>query len=182
MIRYFLSLLALLSVVMVEHSVAQPPKNLTALPASAFEHVYRHVRHLQAVDSAAAASGRPTNLSAYYQNLANLTQAQADALRTVSFAALAELEALDTEAKDLIVKARAEVRAKPPVANQKPPEPPPQLAGLQGKRKAALAKYRANLAQALGPAAFANLEQALIVKFKVGPSAAAATPNQGSGR
>lgn len=180
MTRHFVSVFALLAAVSVDYCSAQPPKNLTTLPASAFEHVYRHVRHLQKVDADAAASGRPTNLGAYYQNLANLTPSQAEALRTVSLAALAELEALDAEAKELILKARAEVRAKPP-ANQKPPEPPPQLAALHGKRKAALAKHRASLAQALGPAGFAKLEQSLIVKFKVGPQAAAAAPNQGSG-
>lgn len=161
------------------HVNAQAPRNLTSLPPSAFEHVYRHVKHLRNVDATAAASGRSSNLSAYYKNLAGLTQQKADAMQTVSLAALAELDALDAQAKDLILTARAQVRSKL-VAGQKPPDPPAQLAGLQGNRKAVLAKYRANLAQALGPADFARLEQALITKFKVGPQATA--PNPGPGR
>lgn len=160
------------------HAHAQPPKNLTSLPPSAYEHVYRHVRHLQAVDTAAAASGRSSNLSAYYKNLAGLTQQQADALRTVSLAALNELDVLDAQAKELILQARAQLRAKLQ-PGQRPPEPPAQLAALQGARKALLAKYRANVVQALGQNAFARLEQALIVNFKVGPQATA--PNQGTG-
>ena len=94
------------------HAYAQPPKNLTSLPPSAFEHVYRHTKHLQAVDTAAAASGRSSDLSAYYKNLGSLTQQQADAMRTVSLAALAELDALDAQAKDSILKARAQLRSK----------------------------------------------------------------------
>jgi len=68
------------------HANAQGPKNLTSLPASAFEHVYRHVRHLQNVDSVAAASGRPSNLSAHYKNLAGLTQQEAAAMQSVGVA------------------------------------------------------------------------------------------------
>ena len=161
------------------HANAQAPRNLTSLPAGAFEHVYRHVRHLRALDTAAAASGRPANLSAYYKNLAALTQPQADTMLTVSLAALAELDALDRQAKELILQARAEALAKR-LPGQKPPEPPAQLAVLQRARNAVLAKYRNNLSQELGPTAFSRLEQALIVKYKVGPQATA--PNPGPGR
>jgi hypothetical protein len=157
---------------------AQGPTNLSSLPDSAFEHVYRHVRHLQAVDSVAAASGRPTNLSAYYKNLAGLTQQQADTMQTVSLAALAELDGLDRQAQDLILQYRAQGRSKL-LPGQKPPAPPAQLAALQGARKAVLAKYHNNLSQALGQTAFARLEQALIANFKVGPQATA--PNPGTG-
>lgn len=158
---------------------AQAPRDLTSLPPSAFEHVYRHVKHLQAVDSAAAASGRPTNLSAYYQNLAGLTAQQSDVIRALSLAALAELDALDGQAKELILNARSQVQSKL-LPGQKPPDPPAQLAALQSTRRAVLVKYRGNLSQALGPTAFARLEQALITKFKVGPQATA--PNPGPGR
>lgn len=161
------------------HANAQAPKDLASLPPSAFEHVYRHVKHLQAADSAAAASGHSSNLSAYYKNLAGLTQPQADAMQAVSLAALGELDGLDRQAKDLILQARAQVRSKKLLPGQKPPPPPAQLAALQGARKALLAKYRANLVQALGPTAFARLEQALIGNFKVGPQATA--PNPGTG-
>lgn len=174
--QLFVSALALAAAGL--HANAQAPKSLSSLPPSAFEHVYRHVRHLQAVDSAAAAAGRPSNLSAYYKNLAGLTQQHADAIRTVSLAALAELDALDGQAKDLILKARAEVRSKL-LPGQKPPEPPAQLVALQNARKAVLLKYRGNLTQALGPAAFARLEQALIASFKVGPQATAPNPGPG---
>ena len=160
------------------HANAQAPANLTSLPPSAFEHVYRHVKHLQAVDSAAAAGGHPTNVSAYYKNIASLTQQQSDAMQTVSLAAVAELDALDSQAKDLILQARAQVRSKL-LPGQKPPEPPAQLAALQGLRTAALAKHRGNLVQALGPAAFARLEQALITNYKVGPRATAPNPGPG---
>ncbi|MCC7157778.1 MAG: hypothetical protein IT161_24570 [Bryobacterales bacterium] len=175
--QWFVSALAFATV--GAHANAQAPKNLTSLPPSAFEHVYRHVKHLQTVDTAAAASGRSSNLSAYYKNLGGLTQQQADAMRTVSLAALAELDALDAQAKDLILKARAEVRSRKLLPGQKPPDPPPQLAALQGARKAVLAKYRANLVQAVGPTAFARLEQALITKYKVGPQATAPNPGPG---
>lgn len=160
------------------HVNAQAPTNLSSLPAGAYEHVYQHVKHLQAVDSGAAASGRSSNLSANYKNLAGLTQQQADTMQTVSLAALAELGSLDQQAKGLILQARAKLRSKL-LPGQKPPEPPAQLAALQGARKAVLAKYRANLAQALGQTAFARLEKALIANFKVGSQAAA--PNQGTG-
>jgi hypothetical protein len=155
---------------------AQAPSNLTSLPPSAYEHVYRHVRHLQSVDNAAAATGHPTNLSAYYQNLASLTQAQAAALQSVSLAALAELEPLDQQAQTLILQARAQGKQKL-LPGQKPPAPPAGLAALQTARKALLSKYHDNLVQALGQSAFSRLEQALIVNFKVGPNA----PSQGSG-
>ena len=59
------------------------------------------------------------------------------------------------------------------------PMTPPQLAGLQGARKAVLAKYRANLVQSLGPIAFTRLEQALITNYKVGPQATAPNPGKG---
>lgn len=113
------------------------------------------------------------------QDRAGLTQQQADAVRTVSLAALAELDALDGQARDVILKARAEVRSKL-LPGQKPPDPPAELAALQSARRAVLVKYRGNLSQALGPAAFARLEQALIANFKVGPQATA--PNPGPGR
>ncbi len=148
------------------------------MPSSAFEHVYRHVKHLRAVDSAAAASGKPTNLSACYMDLAGLTQQQADAIQAVSLTALAELDALDGQAKELILKARSQARSKL-LPGQKPPGPPAELAGLQGARKAAPAKHRNNLSQAPGPTAFARLEQALIVKYKVGPNATAPKPATG---
>jgi len=174
-----LFVLALVLAVASLHSNAQAPRNLTSLPPSAFEHVYRHVRHLQGVDSAAAASGRASNLSAYYKTLASLTQQQAEAMRTVSLAALAELDSLDRQATEVIPQARAQLRSRKLLPGQKPPDPPGQLAVLQVARKAALAKYRADLVQALGPTAFSRLEQALITKFKVGPQATA--PNLGSG-
>lgn len=161
------------------HANAQAPKNLSSLPPSAFEHVFRHVKHLQGVDSAAAARGRSSNLGGYYKNLAGLTQQQADAMQTVSLAALGELDALDRQAKDLILQARAQVRTRKLMPGQKPPDPPAQLAALQGARKAVLAKYRANLVQALGPTAFARLEQALITNFKVGAQATAPNPGPG---
>lgn len=154
---------------------AQAPANLSSLPASAYEHVYRHVRHLQAADTAAAVSGQPTNLSAYYKNLAGLTQPQADAMQTVSLAALVELDALDQQAQTLILQLRAKGHQKL-LPGQKPPTPPAQLTGLQASRKALLNKYHDNLVQALGQSAFARLEQALIANFKVGPTA----PNQGT--
>lgn len=174
--RLFISVLTLIAA--APHGNAQAPTNLSSLPDSAFEHVYRHVKHLQAVDSAAAASGRSSNLSAYYKNLAGLSQQQADAMQTVSLAALAELDALDGQAKALILQARSQARSNL-LPGQKPPQPPAQLAILQGARNTVLAKYRANLAQALGPTAFARLEQALIANFKVGPRATA--PNSGAG-
>jgi hypothetical protein len=158
---------------------AQPLRNLSSLPDSAFEHIYRHIRYLQTLDSASAAKGRATNLSAHYKNLAGLTQQQAVALQTVSLAAVTELDGLDRQAQDLILQSRAQGRTQL-LPGQKPPAPPAGLATLQNARKAALFKYRNNLAEALGPAAFARLEQALIVSFKVGPQAT--TPNPGTGR
>jgi hypothetical protein len=172
--QLFLSSLALLAAGI--HANAQAPASLSSLPASSYEHVYRHVRHLQAADNAAAVSGHPTNLSAYYRNLAGLTQPQADAMQTLALAALAELEPLDQQAQTLILQARAQGKPKL-LPGQKPPAPPAQLAVLQTARKAVLTKYHANLAQALGQAAFTRLDQALIANFKVGPTAS----NQGSG-
>ena len=174
--QLFVSTLSL--VVAGLHANAQAPTNLASLPASAYEHVFRHVRHLQAIDSAAATSGHPTNLSAYYKNLAGLTQQQADTMQTLSLAALSELDALDAQAKDLIIEARAK-GPKKLLPGQKPPEPPGQLVSLQAARKVALTKYRNNLSQALGKDAFTRLEQALIVNFKEGPLATA--PNTGTG-
>jgi hypothetical protein len=159
----------------VSSAKAQAPSSLSTLPPSAYEHVYRHVRHLQAVDTAAAAAGHTTNLSAYYKNLASLTQPQADALQALSLAALAELEPLDQQAQTLILQARAQVHKAPP--GQKPPAPPPELTALQASRKAVLNKYHDNLVQALGQSAFSRLDQALMANFKVGATA----PNQGTG-
>ena len=174
--QFFVATLAL--VVVGLHANGQAPRNVSSLPASAFEHVYRHVRHLQAKDTAAAASGRSSNLSAYYKNLAGLSQQQAEAIQTVSVAALTELDGLDGQARELILQSRAQgwPRLLP---GQKPPEPPAQLAGLQGARNAVLAKYRGNLMQALGQAGFARLEQALIANYKVGPTATASSPGTG---
>lgn len=87
---------------------AQAPRNVSSLPANAFEHVYRHARHLQAADNAAAASGRSSNLSAYYKNLAGLNQQQAEAIQTVPVAALTALAWLDGQAKELILQSRAQ--------------------------------------------------------------------------
>jgi hypothetical protein len=156
-------------------AIGQAPTGLTSLPASAYEHVYRHVRHLKAVDDAAAATNSPSNLSSYYKSLANLTQAQAVAMQAVSLVALVELEALDQQAKTVILQAHAQAR--PLLPGQKPAPPPSQLASLQTARKALLAKYRDNLAQALGQAAFARLEQALIAEYKVGAQGTASTPH-----
>ena len=158
------------------NAIAQAPSNLSSLPASAYEHVYRHVRHLQTMDAAAALTAHPTNLSAYYKNLAGLTQPQADALQAVSLAALVELDALDQQARTMILQARAQGHQKL-LPGQKPPAPPAQLQALQASRKVLLNKYHDNVAQALGASAFANLEKALIANFKVG----ATTPNQGTG-
>lgn len=117
-----LSVLTLVQVALGVHAYAQAPRNLTSLPPSAFEHVYRHVRHLQSVDTAAAASGRFSNLSAYYKNLASLTQQQADAMQTVSQAALAELDSLDRQAQELILQAHAQLRSRKLLPGQKPRE------------------------------------------------------------
>jgi hypothetical protein len=178
MTRQF-SALTLVLVLAGAHANAQSPRNLSALPASAFEHVFRHIRHLQAKDSAAAASGRSSNLRAHYKNLAGLTQQQADSMQSVSFAALAELETLDRQAQTLILKLRAETGPRL-LPGQKPPEPPAQLAALQRERNAVLVKYRNSLIQALGQSAFARLERALIASYKVGPKAVA--PNPGTGQ
>lgn len=72
--------------------------------------MYRHVKHLQAVDTDAAAGGRPSNLSGHYKEIAGLTAQQAEAMRIVSLAALAELDELDRQARELIVKARGQAR------------------------------------------------------------------------
>lgn len=164
--------------VMCLPAIGQAPKNLSSLPSSAFEHVYRHVRHLQALDSAAAASGRSSNLGAYYRNLAGLTQQEADVVKAVSLSALAELDVLDSQAQTIILEWRAKGPSKL-LAGQKAPEPPPQLTTLQMARKTVLIKYRNNLRQTLGQAAFARFEQALIESFKVGPNAPASTPTTG---
>jgi hypothetical protein len=52
--QLFVSTLALVAAGL--HANAQAPANLSSLPASSYEHVYRHVRHLQAADNAAAVS------------------------------------------------------------------------------------------------------------------------------
>jgi hypothetical protein len=150
---------------------AQAPTALTSLPSSAYEHIYRHVLHLQAVDAASAAAGKPTNLSAYYKNLANLTQAQADAMASLSQSAVAALSALDQQAHTLILQWRAQMPAKL-LPGQKPPSPPAQLAALQAARNALLDSYHSQLMQSLGQTAFNSLEQALINNYKVGSQAA----------
>jgi hypothetical protein len=135
----------------------------TTLPPDAYEHVFRHVAHLQAKDAAITVSGgRAANYGSYYKKLANLTQSQADALQSVSQAALKDLAAIDQQAQALIVQAHAQ---RPP--GQKLPPPPAQLASLQAQRSALLSSYRTQLQTALGPAAFANLQQALLANFKI---------------
>jgi len=152
-------------------SYAQAPTALTSLPSSAYEHVFRHVVHLQAVDAAGAAAGKPTNLSAYYKNLANLTQAQADAMASLSQGAVAALNAVDQQAQALILQWRAQKPAKL-LPGQKPPAPPAQLTALQASRNALLDSYHGQLVQSLGQTAFNSLEQALINNYKVGLQAA----------
>jgi len=155
-------------------SHAQALAAFTSLPSSAYEHVYRHLVHLQAVDAAAAAAGKPANLSAYYKNLANLTQTQADAMASLSQAAVGALNALDQQAQTLIRQWRAQNQAKV-LPGQKPPTPPAQLTVLQASRNALLDSYRSQLVQSLGQVSFNSLEQALINNYKIGPQASGQT-------
>lgn len=166
---------AVLIAVLTLASRAQAPSGLTSLPPRAYEHVYRHMVHLQAVDAASSAAGKPSNLSAYYKNLGNLTQPQADAFASLSQTAVAALNALDQQAKTLIQQWRVQIPAKAS-PGQKPPAFPSQLATLQASRNALLDSYHSQLVQALGPTAFNTLEQALINTYKVGTQA---SPQQG---
>lgn len=131
------------------------------------------------ISDPAAAKGRSSNLSGYYKNLAGLTQQQAEAMQAVSLAAVAELGEIDRQVQELILQARAQMRQQV-LSGEKPTAPPAQLVALQSARNAVRAKYRANLAQALGQNAFSRLEQALIANYRVGPQATA--PNPGTGR
>jgi hypothetical protein len=163
-------------------SQAQSPSGLTTLPPGAYEHVFRHVNQLKALDDAAASTARPTNFSSYYQKLASLTQQQEATLQTFSLAAAAQLDAQDQQAKTLILQWRAQLPSKL-LPGQKPPPPPPQLASLQAARSAMLVTDRTNLIQALGQDAFNRLEQALIGSYRVGPTATiAASPAPRTGR
>lgn len=100
-------------------------------------------------------------------------------MQAVSLAAVAELGEIDRQVQELILQARAQMRQQV-LSGEKPTGPPAQLVALQSARNAVRAKYRANLAQALGQSAFSRLEQALIANYRVGPQATA--PNPGTGR
>jgi hypothetical protein len=117
-------------------------------------------------------------LRSYYKNLANLTQAQSDAMASLSQAAVTALTALDQQAQTLIVQWRAQVPKKL-LPGQKPPSLPAQLATLQASRNALLDSYHGQLIQTLGQTAFNSLEQALINNYKVGTQATSSTSASG---
>ena len=140
-------------------SYAQTAASPTALAPNLYEFFFRHVAHLQAKDAdITARNATPANLSAYYRKLAGLTQPQLVTLQTISQAALSDLAALDQQAQTIIVQWRAQMSAKIS-PGQSRPVPPAQLTAIQVQRAALLASYRNQLQAALGPAAFANLEQ-----------------------
>ena len=130
-----------------------------SLPASVYEHVIRHVNHIKNKSVALAAQKKTTSLGSYYKDLGALTQAETDAMNSVALTAVAELDALDQQARALILQFRASL-----TTGQKPAAPPGELVALQAKRNAALAKHHGNLIQILGPVTFKRLDQALLSK------------------
>ena len=135
----------------------------TGLQPSAYEHVFRHSLHLKAKEVELSSQGKASNMGNYYKDLAALSETESNFFRSVALAAVAELDALDQQAKAIIQKGRAARKA-----GEKLGPPPIELNQLQAQRNASLAKYYGNLSQTLGPQAFKRLEDALIAKKNSG--------------
>lgn len=128
------------------------------LQPAAYEHIFRHINFIKNRTAVLISQKKLSNLPNYYKDLAGLTQTESDALQTVAINAVVELDALDQQAKAIIVQIRAGLKP-----GQKLSSPPGQLVALQALRNSSIANSHGKLAQAIGPIALKRLEQAILL-------------------
>jgi hypothetical protein len=150
---FTLSLVALPAVSLAQPAIA-PPESV------AFEILFKEIRavdqHITILGNKATVSDLPRR----YRNLFSISESDDQALKRTAGLCLAETEALDKRASDIIagVKARYRPTGGPGAMRaEKVPPPPPELAALQLQKGVAISKHLLALERDLGRGTMAIL-------------------------